>query len=140
RILPVAVTGQVTRAAAGFSQGVVTINRTIRLNMAPILRQARSLVGWMTLDQVRTVGTSQQAGRQLDPAFETHAARARTAVAARPVGVDQTNITREPPEELTPYTQRLRTNPASGQYFNDGWEVRLVDLRRICAIQPSVFT
>src|SRR5437016_1319977 len=108
--------------------------------MPPVLRPARSLVGWMTLDQVRMVGTSNQADRQLDPAFETHASNARAAVAARPIGVDQANIVRDPAAELTPHIQQLHANPLSAAYFNEGWEVRLVDLHRVCAIQPNVFT
>jgi hypothetical protein len=62
------------------------------------------------------------------------------AVAARPEGIDQLDVVREPSgDDLHDHLERLRAG-AGAAYFDDGWRVALVDLPRVCAFQPSVFT
>jgi hypothetical protein len=103
-------------------------------------RPARALIGWMTPEQARLA----LVGRRLDAVHDdqhTEAIeRARAAVEARPPGIDQSDATRPCPAELSVYGARLRAHPALAPYFKEGWETRIVDLRKVCSFQPQVFT
>jgi hypothetical protein len=59
-------------------------------------------------------------------------------VAGRPEGIDQSGLLNYLPPELDEHVAQLRAG-AAATMFADGWEVRLVDLARVCAFQPSVF-
>ncbi len=61
-------------------------------------------------------------------------------VAARPPGVDQANVISEAPAELREHIDALQKAPAATQYFQQGWRVCAADLRRVCALQPQIFT
>ena len=63
---------------------------------------------------------------------------AREVVASRPAGIDQTDILSELPPELEEHVAQLRQNPAAAVMFQQGWDVVLVDLARVCAFQPTV--
>jgi hypothetical protein len=65
---------------------------------------------------------------------------ARRVVASRPVGIDQKGLVEPPPPELDPHLAALRLAPAAAAYFSEGWEVAVVDLTRVCAFQPFVYT
>ena len=104
-----------------------------------IVRPARSLIGWMPADQAERV---QHGNRQDVPVTEearVRAAAARQAVAARVAGIDQMGSISAAPPELEDHIKSLREHPAVAVYFAEGWRVSLVDLRRVCAVQPNVF-
>lgn len=42
------------------------------------------------------------------------------------------------PPDLSAYVEALRAQPAAAPFFAEGFDVRMVDLRRICAVQPHV--
>ena len=108
--------------------------------MRQITRPARALLGWMPPDQAHAA----QLGSRVDVAAELaqieRAQAARETVAARSPGVNQTNVVSDLPESVAPYVARLRSEPAIAPYFAEGWEAQLVDLSRVCAIQPHVFS
>jgi hypothetical protein len=74
------------------------------------------------------------------PEFQQIVDDARRAVTARAADLNQKHAVSDPPEVLMNYIQQLQQNPASAQYFAEGWVVRIADLRRICSFQPHVFT
>ncbi len=104
-----------------------------------IVRPARALIGWMPADQAERV----QHGNRQDvvPSAESkaRAAGARETVAARAPGINQDGAISPAPNELDPHIAALRQHPAAASYFAEGWEVALIDLRRVCAVQPNVF-
>lgn len=105
-----------------------------------LLRPARALIGWLPEDRGLLMLNSNRADAAATAEQRTQVASARLAVQQRPVGLDQTDAVQELPEGLlNEHVARLRAGPAE-PYFAEGWRVALVDLRRICAFQPSVFT
>lgn len=104
-----------------------------------IVRPARSLIGWMPADQAERV---QHGNRQDEPVSDESrekAASARAVVAARAAGLDQTGVVSAAPKLLSEHIHGLQQHPAVAPYFNEGWVVSLVDLDRVCAVQPNVF-
>jgi hypothetical protein len=73
-----------------------------------------------------------------DPALAERAAAAREAVAARDGALDQQKLARAAPGELAEHVQKLREHPKSAGYFNEGWNVELVDLSRVCSLQQTI--
>lgn len=68
------------------------------------------------------------------------ARQARESVAARPAGLDQEELVSEPPSQLDAHITRLQEGESAAAYFREGWRVQVVDLARVCAFQPSIFT
>jgi hypothetical protein len=76
-----------------------------------------------------------------DPALATEAVqRAHRAVADRAAGVEQDALITSVPAELGEHVRALEASPAARPMFDEGWTVALVDLTRVCAFQPVVFT
>ncbi len=63
---------------------------------------------------------------------------ARAAVAARNPGVEQALLFADLPPELQPHIEGLRGNPVTAAILASSGDVRLVDLRRVCAAQPQI--
>jgi hypothetical protein len=68
------------------------------------------------------------------------AGRARAAVSARPSEVDQNQLVTDVPAELDAHIRTLRASPAAQAIHAEGWQVALVDLTRVCAFQPVIFS
>jgi hypothetical protein len=105
-----------------------------------VQRATRTLIGWMHPGEATLALAGRNQGEQQRPEYADIARQARHAVAARAVGIDQSEAIVDPPESLRPYIDELRQNAASAGYFREGWVVKLADLRRICSFQPHVFT
>jgi len=101
-------------------------------------RAVRALIGWMRATDAK----ASLAGPGSQPTAEHEAIvqRACAAVIARPVGLDQTDVLSEMANDSADHIQKLKENPASAIYFNEGWRVAIADLTRVCAIQPHVST
>ena len=102
-------------------------------------RKARALIGWMS----EQAGALWAAGRdqQLAAAQPEHleaCKRARENVAARIPGIDQSGLFQPPPAELQAHIDALKANAESAQVLEGSGEIRIVDLRRVCAAQPHV--
>jgi hypothetical protein len=110
------------------------------LGGALLERPARALIGWMTHEEA----VLSQTGRRMDAGDTTgyaeRARRAREAVFARKPGIDQEGVVRDAPRDLDEHIAGLRANDAARPMFDEGWEVKLVDLTRVCGFQPNVFT
>jgi hypothetical protein len=108
-------------------------------------RPARVLLGWLSPQEAALMqsGREVQAGRRSEDTPEHHLARARRAreaVASRPAGVDQANIVQKPPEALADYIGELHKQAVVRQLLSEGWQPALVDLSRLCATQPYIYT
>jgi hypothetical protein len=64
--------------------------------------------------------------------------RARQNVAARPPGVDQSNLFQPVPVELQSHIEALKADAESAQVLSTSGRIQIVDLRRVCAAQPHV--
>ena len=104
-----------------------------------IVRTARSLIGWMPAEQAERVQHSNRHDVTVSEEAVNRARAAREAVAARALGVDQEGVISAAPGELDEHINALRQHPDVVGYFAEGWQVALVDLRRVCAVQPNIF-
>jgi len=107
---------------------------------AQIQRPARALIGWMaTADALRLLN-----GNTADrpPADEQRRAveAAQRRVAEREAVATATESTSDRPAELEGYITVLRADSAAAQMFASGWDVAMVDLSKVIAFQPQVFT
>ncbi len=99
---------------------------------------ARMLVGWMDQNEGERLLLGGQTGVVVPPEVQARVAAARCAVAARSTGPDQTDLVQEPPNDLKPYVDVLQQGGTHAAFFAEGWEIAVVDLERVCAMQPAV--
>jgi hypothetical protein len=88
-------------------------------------------------------GREVQVGRPSEDIPDEQLVRARTAreaVASRPPGVDQRNIMQRPPGALARHLAEVQKHQLAAQLLAEGWEPALVDLARVCATQPYIYT
>src|SRR5262245_21850549 len=104
-----------------------------------IIRPARSLIGWLPAEQAERVQHGNRHDVPISEESRAKASAARAAVAARKPGLDQSRVISPVPGALTEHINALKQHPAVAPYFAEGWTVSLVDLRRVCAVQPNVF-
>lgn len=101
-------------------------------------RAGRALIGWMSEEE----GAVTLAGRSRDgadrPELIERVAAARRAVGARDGGVDQSDLLEDVSSVLEAYLGELRAEPAAAPYVDEGWEVQVADLARVCALQQTV--
>jgi hypothetical protein len=109
------------------------------VDFGQVRRPARALLGWMQHEEAQRIQAGQRADIHL-PEHAESAERARMAVAARPAGLDQENLISEAPAELHGHIAALQQAPGAAQYFVEGWRVCIADLKRVCALQPHIFT
>jgi hypothetical protein len=102
--------------------------------------EARVLAPWMTDPEARLIMAAGETDRPLTAAQETWLARGRTAVAARPAGIQQDDLIRPLPPEMSGYRARMEKHPESQWYLSKGFTPALVDLRRTCACQSKIYT
>ena len=103
-------------------------------------RPARVLLGWLPPERGELLMVSNRADVELTDEQRARVCQAHDAVAARPVGIDQTGLVSALPPELAGHLARLQANPAAVRMRQEGWEVAMVDLERVVAFQPLVFT
>lgn len=104
------------------------------------MRPARALVGWMAPGAAELMLASNTMGVPLNEEQRSRLDQMREAVAGRPAGLDQTGLVSTPPPALDSYLARLQATAAGEQMIREGWEVQLIDLDRVIAFQPHVFT
>jgi hypothetical protein len=110
-------------------------------SVVPGLRwEAQVLAPWMTDPEARLVLAEGETDRPLTAVQETWLAGARAAVAARPAGIDQADLVRPLPPEMSGYLARMEKHPESQWYLSRGFVPALVDLRRTCAYQSKIYT
>lgn len=100
---------------------------------------ARVLLGWLPQEHGESL-LARQAEDGLSQAQLTRVSQARDAVAARPAGIDQAGVVSPLPAELAGHVTRLGATPEGARMRAEGWEIAMVDLTRVAAVAPSVFT
>jgi hypothetical protein len=93
----------------------------------------------MPADQAERVQHGNRNDVPVSEESRARAAAARAAVAGRQPGLDQTGVVSPAPAELAEHIAALQQHPAVAPYFTEGWVVSLVDLRKVCAVQPNIF-
>jgi hypothetical protein len=105
-----------------------------------VLRPARALIGWIPKGRALLLLNSNRADADPTEGQRELIEAARHAVSSRKPGLDQTGVIQDlPTGVLDEHIERLRTGTAES-YFAEGWGVALVELARVCAFQPTVFT
>jgi hypothetical protein len=105
---------------------------------AILLRPARALLGWLADDQAFRLLASGQDNPTPLPDWRSAIDAARAAVEARGELPDSSGVLDEAPPELQEHEEMLRA--AWPAVFAEGWTLRMVDLTRLCAMQPVVYT
>ncbi len=100
----------------------------------------RALIGWLAPEDGALWLAGRQVGHPNREEFIRRTVKARAAVEARSPGIDQSDLLQAPPAELVGHVERLEQNAASAALFKDGFKVSVVDLQKVCAIQPVVYT
>lgn len=106
----------------------------------PLQPTGRALIGWMTENEATLWLSGRRSDLQNRDEYRQKAQLARSAVSARPSGIDQANTTGPVPPELDAHIKALHQDSAAVQFFNEGWQVSIVDLSKVCAAQPHVNT
>jgi hypothetical protein len=109
--------------------------RTPATGLEHLSRPARALVGWMDPQQIELLF----AGPNLSE-MRSRAEAARSAVAGRLAGIDQSGAVEEIPPTLSAFTASLQSSPVASVLFQGGGRVVVADLSMICAAQPFIFT
>jgi hypothetical protein len=104
-----------------------------------VTRQARVLVAWMGEAEAR-FALAGQTDNPLSAEQEQSIVSTRASLEARAPGIDQDDLVRPLPASMTDYVTRLQASPQAKPYFAEGCVPGLVDLSRVCAVQPKIFT
>ena len=100
--------------------------------------RVKALIGWMDRHDA-LVMLSGQRGEWRDR--REHAERveaAKMAVARRPQCIDHSDSLGDCPGMLSRHIEMLKRQPTTATYFKEGWQVVMVDLAKVCAIQPHL--
>ena len=103
-----------------------------------MVRAARALIGWLPPEQAHVLQQGNVLGVAPTEEIVRRAAAARDAVSARQAGVEQDDALAPAPAELDDHIAAVRARPEAQPFVAEGWNVCLVDLRRVCAAQPTV--
>ena len=101
-------------------------------------RPCRALIGWLPAAQGELLLTGNTIGKEVTAEQRELARNAREVVANRTAGVNQADIISDLPPELDDHIAQLRQTPAGAAMLQEGWDLALVDLARVCAFQPHV--
>jgi hypothetical protein len=103
-------------------------------------RKGRGLLGWMPAVQAGAFLSGSRQDKEPDPSHLALANQAREVVGQRAAGIDQSNAFFELPSELVTHLKALEANPKSANIRAERGEPRLIDLTKICAAQPVIYT
>lgn len=104
-------------------------------------RPARFLIGWVTADAAVSALAGRRADELESPEHVQRAENARRAAALRRPEIGIEGVVIDPPPALQDYKTTLaERHPRLANLFEQGLRLALVDLRRVCALQPGVFT
>ena len=101
-------------------------------------RKARTLIGWLSEQEGALCIAGRQMTQEPDPEHIARCREARAAVERRPEGLVQDNIFQPLPEALAAHVASLQATPRTAQILAEAGEPRMVDLRVVCAAQPTI--
>lgn len=102
-------------------------------------RPARVPLGWLPQEDGELLLASQENTGEPE-AQRGRVCEARESVAARDADVDQTGLISDLPAQVADHIARLDVTPPGTRMRAEGWDIAMVDLDRIIAFQPHVFT
>ena len=107
--------------------------------LGQMTRPARALVGWMSQAESQlTLAGRNIAHANLQPHVE-RATATRLAVASREESLGNPPVISEAGPELAGYITEFTAQPSFDSFRTEGWQVKVADLSRVCALQPVVF-
>jgi hypothetical protein len=104
----------------------------------PALRPARALLGWLSEKQARGYLNGQRRDAELTEAQRRTIEQAHAQVAAREKFDAGSAILGQCPEALLEHRAALYGHDRFSAMRNEGWEIAIVDLERVCVVQPTV--
>jgi len=107
---------------------------------APVLRPARALLGWLSDKQAKGVLTSHRQDLELTDEQRRAVETARAAVAAREKFQALSPIVAPCPEVLQAHRAALYGHERFKTFRDEGWDIAIVDLTRVCVVQHTVVT
>jgi hypothetical protein len=107
---------------------------------APILRPARTLLGWLSDKQAKGALTSHRPDIELTDEQRHVVEAARAAVAARQKFLALSPIVAPCPEVLHAHRAALYGHDRFMTFRDEKWEIAIVDLTRVCVVQHTVGT
>lgn len=102
-------------------------------------RPARALIGWMRSSEAQLMLAQRVAGLAENPVHKNCALAAREAVAARSAAESDFESVTEPAEALAEYISDFLAQPESQPFLQEGWSIKIVDLRKVVAAQEVVY-
>ena len=106
----------------------------------PNHRPARVLIGWLPREQALLTLAGRQLG-VIDPALGERVDRGHASVRSRPPAlVDSDLALVNVGEDVAARVREQLQHPAMSAFVAEGWQPRIVDLRRVASVQPVVFT
>src|SRR5262249_47667941 len=112
--------------------------RRLMTNEAPTLRPARALLGWLSDKQARGALTSHSRDVELTDEQRRSVEAARAAVAARASCRAPSPILGRCPQTLQAHGAALYAHERFRTFRDEGWEIAMVDLSRVCVVQHTV--
>ena len=113
-------------------------SKNVRRNLPP-MRKARSLIGWLSEQEGAAVLAGHEESATPDLANLYRCQKARRAVLDRAPNVNQKELFSVLPAEASAHIDVLKEHPSGQQAIKEFGEPFLVDLRKVLAVQPSIF-
>lgn len=104
----------------------------------PALVPARALLGWLSDAQARGILNAQSRTAELSAEQRQTVEMARAKVSARAPFEPRSPIVSSYPETLAAHRAALFAHEQFAAMRKEGWEVAIVDLAHVCAVQPFV--
>jgi hypothetical protein len=106
----------------------------------PRLRPARALIGWLPPLEAGRFLAGLRPSEAERPEYQERARHARTVAAARRPDFDVRGVVTEAPQAVHEHWAAITETPIGRRLSERGRRPALVDLRRVVAVQPHVFT
>lgn len=104
------------------------------------LRPARVLLGWLSEKQARGHLNAQRRDAELTEEQRNALEQAHAAVSARQRFAGASALIGPCPESLFAHRDALYAHSRFSAMRHEGWEIVLVDLERVCVVQPTVLS
>ena len=108
--------------------------------LAHVTRPARALLGWMTENEGTLCLAKRQIQHATKPEYIQQVRSAIEAVQKRGEGLNQENLLSDIPNEIEDYVREFTAQDSFKIFAQEGWQVKVADLSRVCALQPIVFS